>query len=175
MPTPGRRAGAAARGSSAGTQLYDPKDEGPCPNVGLRPAALPRLFGSPATTSSTTCSQYWFGGYVGVLDDGIDEATGEHFDAVGVDIPFGDLRWGFGGPRQRRQPGRRAHRSSPRAASCRPTEFPQFRSWPSSRWDKPGGPFDPHTGEQFVYSQIADVAYKRLTREIAVPASGGSR
>ena len=27
---------------------------------------------------------------------------------------------------------------------------------------------------QYVYSQIADVSYKRLTREIAVPAGGGS-
>ena len=53
-------------------------------------------------------------------------------------------------------------------------EFPQFESWPSARWDKPGGPFDPHTGTQYVYSQIADVSYKRLTREVAVPAGGGS-
>ena len=53
------------------------------------------------------------------------------------------------------------------------TEFPQFNSWPSSRYDKPGGPFSPHTGDQYVYSQIADVTYKRLTREIAVPAGGG--
>ncbi len=53
-------------------------------------------------------------------------------------------------------------------------EYPQFTSAPSSQWDRPGGPFAPHTGDQYVYSQIADVAYKRLTREIAVPASGGS-
>ena len=53
-------------------------------------------------------------------------------------------------------------------------EFPQFNSWPSARWDKPGGPFAPHTGDQYVYSQIADVTYKRLTREIAVPAGGGN-
>ena len=52
-------------------------------------------------------------------------------------------------------------------------EYPQFNSWPSARWDKPGGPFAPHTGTQYVYSQIADVSYKRLTREIAVPAGGG--
>ena len=52
-------------------------------------------------------------------------------------------------------------------------EFPQFNTWPSARWDKPGGPFAPHTGTQYVYSQIADVSYKRLTREIAVPAGGG--
>jgi len=52
-------------------------------------------------------------------------------------------------------------------------EFPQFNSRPSARWDKPGGPFAPHTGDQYVYSQIADVSYKRLTREVAVPAGGG--
>ena len=55
-----------------------------------------------------------------------------------------------------------------------PDEYPQFTSWPSSRWSKPGGPFDPHTGSQYVYSQIADVSYKRLTRTINVPASGGN-
>ncbi|MGH2763581.1 MAG: zinc carboxypeptidase, partial [Thermoleophilaceae bacterium] len=55
-----------------------------------------------------------------------------------------------------------------------PDEFPQFESWPSARWDKPGGPFDPHEGSKYVYSQIADVSYKRLTREIAVPAGGGN-
>ena len=53
-------------------------------------------------------------------------------------------------------------------------QFKQFDSWPAARYDKPGGPFDPHTGTQYVYSQIADVSYKRLTREIAVPAAGGS-
>jgi hypothetical protein len=52
-------------------------------------------------------------------------------------------------------------------------EYPQFESRASSRWAKPGGPFDPHTGSRYVYSQIADVTYKRLTREIAVPAGGG--
>ena len=52
-------------------------------------------------------------------------------------------------------------------------EYPQFESRASARWAKPGGPFDPHTGSQYVYSQIADVSYKRLTREIAVPPGGG--
>ena len=55
-----------------------------------------------------------------------------------------------------------------------PDEFKQFENWPSARWDKPGGPFAPHTGDQYVYSQIADVTYKRLTRTISVPAGGAS-
>ena len=40
----------------------------------------------------------------------------------------------------------------------------------SAKYDRPGGPFDPHTGENYAYSQIADVSYKQLTRSIAVPA-----
>ncbi len=38
----------------------------------------------------------------------------------------------------------------------------------------PGGPFEPHTGSWYVYSQIGDISYKRLTRTITVPAGGGS-
>jgi hypothetical protein len=53
-------------------------------------------------------------------------------------------------------------------------EYPQFESRKSARWDKPGGPFDPHTGNQYLFSQLADVSYKRMTREIAVPAGGGN-
>ena len=55
-----------------------------------------------------------------------------------------------------------------------PDQFKQFESWPSARWDKPGGPFAPHTGDQYVYSQIADVTYKRLARTITVPAGGAT-
>ena len=68
---------------------------------------------------------------------------------------------------------RPARRSCRRAASCRRTGSRSSESWPSTRWDKPGGPFAPHTGNQYVYSQIADVTYKRLTREITVPGGGG--
>src|SRR5699024_2477052 len=50
-------------------------------------------------------------------------------------------------------------------------QFPQFQSTASSRYDKPGGPFDPRTGEGYAYSQIADVTYKRLTRSVAVTGS----
>ena len=34
----------------------------------------------------------------------------------------------------------------------------------------PARPFDPHSGSQYVYSQIADISYKRLTRTITVPS-----
>jgi hypothetical protein len=52
--------------------------------------------------------------------------------------------------------------------------YPQFESWVAGRWDREGGPFEPHTGDAYVYSQIGDVSYKRLTRTIDVPAGGAS-
>ena len=30
------------------------------------------------------------------------------------------------------------------------SEFPQFESWVSAKYDRPGGPFDPHTGDYYV-------------------------
>jgi hypothetical protein len=34
-------------------------------------------------------------------------------------------------------------------------------------------PFEAHTGERYVFSQTADISYKRLTQEVAVPSAGG--
>ncbi|MEV4263182.1 M14 family zinc carboxypeptidase [Kribbella sp. NPDC049584] len=46
-------------------------------------------------------------------------------------------------------------------------QFPQFASSAPLKWDRPGGaPFDPFTGSQYVYSQQANVSYKRLTRTV---------
>ena len=118
--------------------------------------------------------QYWFGAYLAVRRRRPRRRTATAFDAA-----------------RRRRPvhgSRRGASTAPDSADNQddtssfiatsgilpPDEFKQFESWPSARYDKPGGPFDPHTGDQYVYSQIADVSYKRLTRTIAVPAGGGS-
>ncbi|GAA2084833.1 M14 family metallopeptidase [Actinomadura alba] len=46
-------------------------------------------------------------------------------------------------------------------------QFPQFDSSAPLAWDRPGGaPFDPRTGAWYVYSQSADMSYKRLTRTV---------
>ncbi len=51
--------------------------------------------------------------------------------------------------------------------------FPQFESWPAAEYlSGLSGPFDPHTGDSFMWSDRADEAYKRLTRTITVPAGG---
>ena len=52
-------------------------------------------------------------------------------------------------------------------------EYPQFRSTAVAKYDRPGGPFEPHSGSAYVYSRIADVSYKRLTKTFTVPSGGG--
>jgi hypothetical protein len=166
-------------GDSAGqqytmAQLYDPKGEIVCnpPPAGTDPRRCLPLFGSFGGGDTThDVLQYYLGGYVAVANDG--HVGGSAFDSVGVDDPFTGLAWGLDDPVFA---GNTVRRSSFLATSgILPIDrFEQFDSWPAARYDKPGGPFDPHTGEHYVYSQIADVSYKRLTREISVPAAGGS-
>ena len=169
----GNRAGQQFSGAGGvGTQLYDPKGEIACNPLpgGIDPRRCLALRGSGDGVNDVL--QYYFGGYLQVGGDGIDPDSGEPFDVNGVDDPFASLAWGLNGPDSADNQDS-ASSSIATSGILPPDEFPQFESWPSSRYDKPGGPFDPHTGQQYVYSQIADVSYKRLTREIAVPASGG--
>ncbi len=166
-------------GDSAGqqytmAQLYDPKGEIACNPLpaGTDPRRCLPLFGSFFGGDATNdVLQYYLGGYVAVANDG--HVDGAAFDSVGVDDPFTGLTWGLDDPIFA---GNTVRRSSFLATSgiLPVDQFEQFESWPAARYDKPGGPFDPHTGTQYVYSQIADVSYKRLTREVAVPAGGGS-
>jgi hypothetical protein len=170
----GDSAGQQYTNAAVGNQLYDPKGEIACNPLpaGTDPRRCLPSFGSFFGGDATNdVLQYYLGGYVAVANDG--HVGGVAFDSVGVDDPFTGLTWGLDDPVFA---GNTIRRSSFLATSgiLPDDQYKQFESWPSARYDKPGGPFDPHTGEQYVYSQIADVSYKRLTREIAVPPAGGS-
>lgn len=157
---------------NVGSQLYDPKGEIACNPLppGTDPRRCLALAGSGDGTNDVL--QYYFGGYLAVLGDGVDE-NGDAFDVMGIDDPFAGLMATLnGGDSAANQDATSSFIST--SGILPVEEFKQFESWPAARWDKPGGPFDPHTGDQYVYSQIADVSYKRLTREILVPAGGGS-
>ncbi len=65
-------------------------------------------------------------------------------------------------------------RSSRPARLLPPATWPRFDSRISAKFDRSGGPFDPHTGTYYAYSQIGDQSYKRLTRTITVPAGGAT-
>jgi Zinc carboxypeptidase len=154
-----------------GTQLYDPT----AANAQCRadPAVQARclpLNGSGDLTGDVL--QYWLGAYIVNIDAGTTDA-GSLYDVLGTDTPFTGLEWGFNGPDSA---GNQDTSSSFITTSgiLPVSTYPQFRSWASAKYDRPGGPFAPHTGQYFAYSQIADVSYKRLTRTITVPAAGGT-
>jgi hypothetical protein len=161
------------RAGAVGQQMYDPKDVGPCnpPPADFDPRRCLALAGAPSSDGINDVLEYWLGAYAVAAGDGQDE-DGDNFGVDGVDDPFDGLSWVFGGDGAHNQNMSASFLST--SGILARTDFPQFNSWPSSQYDKPGGPFAPHTGSQYVYSQIADVAYKRLTREIAVPAGGGN-
>jgi Zinc carboxypeptidase len=115
--------------------------------------------------------QYYLGAYIYNEDAGTT-AEGTLYDVMGVDNPFSALGWSFGSPSANNQD----HSASFITTSgiLPKAQFPQFDSWAAAKYARPGGPFDPHTGSYYVYSNIADISYKRLTRTISVPAGGGN-
>ena len=171
----GKRAGMQYTGvGGVGNQFYDPKGDSICRPV--NPAMDPRqcllLRGSTQGGDQIQdVLQYWFGGMVQIAGDGTD-SNGASFGVNGISSPFGGLSWGINGPGSANNQD--TNSSFVTTSGVLPvSEYPQFDSKASARWAKPGGPFDPHTGNKYVFSQLADVSYKRLTREIAVPIGGG--
>jgi hypothetical protein len=172
----GKRAGMQYTGvGGVGNQFYDPKGESVCRPV--NPAMDPRqcllLRGSTQGGDQIQdVLQYWFGGMVQIANDGTDPNTGDLFGINGISSPFAGLSWALNGAESANNQD--TNSSFVTTSGVLPVdEYPQFESRASARWARPGGPFDPHTGSKYVYSQLADVSYKRLTREIAVPAGGG--
>jgi hypothetical protein len=153
-----------------GLQLYDPFSNQQCstlPDVDDRCRALA---GSGNLVNDVI--EYWFGAAI-INEDAGTDPKGSLFDVNGTDDPFTGLTWGF-------KNGQRAHNQDHSASFLTTSgllpvaDFPQFESWAAAKFVRPGGPFDPHTGANYVYSQVADVSYKRLTRTINVPAGGGN-
>ncbi|TGN63893.1 zinc carboxypeptidase [Nocardioides eburneiflavus] len=158
--------------ANVGNQFYDPQGEIACNPLpaGIDSRRCLLLRGSGDGTNDVL--QYWFGAYLAIQGDGHDDAGDVH-DVAGIADPFAGASWAMNGPES--ADNQDATSSFVSTSGILPVEeFPQFESWPSARWDKPGGPFDPHTGEQYAYSQLADVSYKRLTRTVDVPAGGGT-
>jgi hypothetical protein len=166
----GRRAGQEYTGV-LGTQFYDPTaEDAQCstlpPTVDER-RCLP-LNGSGDLIGDVL--QYWLGAYIVNLDAGNNDSGGL-FDVNGIGAPLTGLHWGFNGAESA---GNQTNSSSFITTSgiLPPATYPQFQSSVAAKWDRPGGPFDPHSGAKYMYSQIGDISYKRLTRTITVPAGG---
>jgi hypothetical protein len=171
----GRSSGMQFTGAGVGTQFYDPKDEAVCRINGAANPALDarRCLVLRGSTQGgdliNDVLQYWFGGMIQIAGDGQNGTTPYALNGIGN--PFDGLaQWTLTAP----QPANTSTSSFVTTSGIlAEDEYPQFASNASARWAKPGGPFDPHTGSKYVYSQLADASYKRVTREIQVPAGGG--
>jgi hypothetical protein len=141
---------------------FNPETNAPCnPNSGA----------DGCQALSDDFLQYYLGAYIYNEDAGTTD-KGTLYDVLGSDDPFTGLGWSFGAPSANNQDHSASFITTSGVLPV--TQFPQFRSWAAAKYVRPGGPFDPHTGSYYVYSNIGDISYKRLTRTIDVPAGGAN-
>jgi Immune inhibitor A peptidase M6 len=159
-----------------GTQLYDPFENQECRADPAVQARCLALLGSGDSQGDPI--EYMFGATITTADGGSDPQTGDPFDVAGIAEPLDGLSWGFNG----------AHSANNQVTNSSfiatddflqvidpAGSFPQFESRPAAEYlSGLSGPFDPHTGQSFMWSDRADEAYKRLTRTIDVPAGGAT-
>jgi hypothetical protein len=113
--------------------------------------------------------QYWLGAYANISDGGTDP-DGEPRLLLGTEDEFTGFTGDLNAPGSAENQDHTALLLT--TSSFLPAdEFPLFASAAPLDWDIPGGPFDPHTGTWYVYSQQGDQTYKRLTRTIDLTAA----
>ena len=156
----GQWAGAVENGL-AGTQLFDP-------------VANKRCVGSNGSVLHARCQvisdkndfwQYYLGGYIYNSDAGTGPDGPFAVDGVNGG-PYDSLTWGFNGADSA---ANQVHTASfiTTSSLLKPDVYPQFTSDAPATWDTGfAGPFEPFEGDWYVYSQMANVTFKRLMRTI---------
>ncbi len=162
--------------AALGSQLYDPFENKQCradPAIQARCLAL-----SGSGDSQGDPIEYTFGAAITTAGGGLDPETGEPFDVKGIDDPLTGLTFGFNGADTAQNQGNDSSFIATEdflTVTDPADSFPQFASWPAAEYlSGLSGPFDPHTGTSFMWSDRADEAYKRLTRTITVPTGGAT-
>jgi hypothetical protein len=166
----GQRAGQQYT-TSLGTQLYDPFENQQCT---ADPAILERCLPlSGSGDSQGDPIEYWFGAAITSVPAVLADPP---FSITGLAAPLDGMTLERNGADSAQN---QASESSFIATTDYlgvidpDTEFPQFESRRVAEYASGiSGPFEPHDGSSFMWSQRADEAYKRLTRTIEVPASG---
>ena len=159
-----------------GTQLYDPFDNRQC---SADPAVLARCLPlSGSGDSQGDPIEYFFGATITTPGGGLDRGTGDPFPISGVDDPLAGLsldRNGADSAQNQANDMSFITTTDYLSVTDPAGNFPQFTSWPSAEYlSGVAGPFEPHTGQRFMWSQQADKGYKRQARTVTVPAAGGS-
>jgi hypothetical protein len=154
-----------------GNQLYDPYANLPCSTLPDFETRCRPLGGSGDAVNDVL--EYWFGASLVNENAGINPETLEPYDVIGTATPLSGTGFGFNGLTSGDNQDHDA--SFITTSGLLPVaDYPQFESSAVAKYDRPGGPFDPHTGDFYVYSQISDISFKRLTHTITVPAGGAT-
>jgi hypothetical protein len=158
----GQRAGAVENGI-AGTQYYDPVANNTCVVNGRL-----RLARCLTWSDKNDFLQYYLGAFIYTSHEGAPTAPVE-----GTAAPYSGLTWNLNGADSANNQNHTA--SFITTSSVLPTTtYPQFTSDARANYVEAGpNPFEPFDGSWYVYSQQADISYKRLMRSFTVPASGG--
>jgi hypothetical protein len=164
----GQWAGAVENGV-AGNQFFDPVANQRCVVGGVIVLARCQLI-----SDKNDFLQYYLGAFIYNSDGGTDPSTFEPFPVDGVSDPYTGASWAFnGGDSAQNQ----VHTASFLTTSSilKPATYPQFTSDAPAVWATgTGGAFEPFDGAWYMYSQRADITYKRLMRTITVPAGGAT-
>jgi hypothetical protein len=116
--------------------------------------------------------QYYLGAFMHVEEGGMDHDTGLPFDVVGEagDPIFDDLTFSLHSENVEEEDGPGAGNQYYADTFLATSYFlPHFDNAVAARYLRPGGPFEPYSGDYYVYSQMADQAYKRLGGAFAIP------
>jgi Zinc carboxypeptidase len=167
----GKEAGSQYASGATGNQFYDPTAANGRCNGGPSPVLYRCLLLGGSGDGVNDTLEYWFGGFLVNRGAGVDDATGDIFDAFGTDTPLNGLSWSFNGADSAQNHGN-ANSFIATSGILPKATYPQFDSWVAAKYDRPSGPFDPHTGSRYAYSQIADQSFKRLVHTVNVPAGG---
>ena len=159
-----------------GTQLYDPFENRECSSD---PAVLARCLAlSGSGNSQGDPIEYFFGAAITTPGGGIDPSTGVPYAIAGIDDPLTGLsldRNGADSAQNQASDSSFIATGDFLSVTDPGGSFPHLESWPAAEYlSGIAGPFDPHTGQGFAWSNRADEAYKRLVRTINVPLEGAS-
>jgi hypothetical protein len=144
---------------AANAYLYDPVANAPC-------AAGDPVVDERCLTLSDDFQQYNLGAYLYSEDIGTNPDTGNPYPVEGTEPPFEGASWEFNGTDSAQNQEHTA--SLLTTSSILPTaNYPQFASDAPAAWQTDiEAPFEPFDGSQYLYSDRADVSYKRLTRPL---------
>jgi murein tripeptide amidase MpaA len=160
-------------GQQAGVQFAQAFSFNPVSTPPFCDGTVPNSTGVECRIADDDFLQYWLGAYVYEDDAGL-ASPDNPFDIVGTATPYAGISWAMeGGTSANNQVSAEAFITT--SSLLNPATYPQFTSDAPAEWDTGlAGPFDPHTGSYYLYSDQADVSYKRIKRSISVPAGGGT-